>query len=145
MKKIIFNDDEQKDIIKMYLDFTPINQIREKYGVSKKRIYDVLKDNNIDLHGEKTKFSSVEETRIIQEYLNNKSASCLSKENHVTTDTILKLLRRNNITIRSREESLFQYLNNPIGIEPTPAVLPLIGKESTYLLHSSKYFIFSEV
>ena len=57
MKKIIFNDDEQKDIIKMYLDFTPINQIREKYGVSKKRIYDVLKDNNIDLHGEKTKFS----------------------------------------------------------------------------------------
>ena len=109
MKKIIFNDDEQKDIIKMYLDFTPINQIREKYGVSKKRIYDVLKDNNIDLHGEKTKFSSVEETRIIQEYLNNKSASCLSKENHVTTDTILKLLRRNNITIRSREESLFQY------------------------------------
>ena len=109
MKKIIFNDDEQKDIIKMYLNFIPINQIREKYSVSKKPIYDVLKDNDIVLHGEKTKFSSVEEMKIIKEYLNNKSASCLSKENNVTTDTILKLLRRNNIAIRNREESLFKY------------------------------------
>ena len=54
MKKIIFNDDEQKDIITMYLNFIPINQIREKYGVSKKPIYDVLKDNNIDFQTGRT-------------------------------------------------------------------------------------------
>lgn len=112
MNKIIFSKDEQQNIMQMYLKFTPINQICEKYDVCKQPIYNVLKENNVNLHGEKMKFSADEELKIVADYLNNKSANKLAQENHVSTSTILKLLRRHNIQIRTRIESLFQYSVN---------------------------------
>ena len=47
MNKIIFDKNEQKEIVEMYLNYIPINQITQKYGVSKQPIYNVLKENNI--------------------------------------------------------------------------------------------------
>ena len=47
MNKIIFDKNEQKEIVEMYLNYIPINQITQKYGVSKQPIYNVLKENNV--------------------------------------------------------------------------------------------------
>ena len=57
MNKIIFDKNEQKEIVEMYLNYIPINQITQKYGVSKQPIYNVLKENNVKLHGEKKKLN----------------------------------------------------------------------------------------
>lgn len=58
------------------------------------------------------KFSKTKEKEIIEKYQNGISANKISLEYHVTTDTIIKLLHRNNIPVRDRNTSLFQYSVN---------------------------------
>jgi hypothetical protein len=50
MKKIIFNEEELKDIISLYVnDIWGTRQIGKKYSVSEKTINRVLKENNVDM------------------------------------------------------------------------------------------------
>ena len=50
MKKIIFNEEELKDIISLYVnDIWGTRQIGKKYSVSEKTINRVLKENNVDI------------------------------------------------------------------------------------------------
>lgn len=112
MKNIVFKEDEIKDVINMYTSFVPVTEICKKYNVCKGTIYKVLNNNEISLHGEKKKFSETESLEIIADYNNGKSASKIALEKSTTADIIIKLLKRNNITIRTKSESLLKYTVN---------------------------------
>ena len=50
MRKIIFNEEQLKDIISLYVnDIWGTRQIGKKYSVSEKTINRVLKENNVDM------------------------------------------------------------------------------------------------
>lgn len=113
MKKIIFNEDEIKDIIDMYTSFVSVTEICKKYNIALKRIiYDVLKSNEISLHGKKRKFSETESLKIIADYRDGKSSIEIASEMDTSSNVIINVLKRNNITIRLKGESLRKYSVN---------------------------------
>lgn len=110
-RKIEFTEEQVQNIVAMYQTFVPVREICEKYNVCKQFIYKILK-NNVSLHGEKQKFSDSEVLCIIADYDNGESANKIALKMGTTADIIIKILKRNNISIRSRHESQFQYCVN---------------------------------
>lgn len=101
MKKKIFTEDEIKDIIDMYTSFVPVTEICEKYNIKLKRIiYDILRSNAIPLYGKRKKFSETDLQKIISDYKNGKSATKIASEMDTSSNVIINVLKRNNITIR---------------------------------------------
>ena len=109
MNKVIFSKDEQEDIINMYLDFIPINEIKDKYNVSKQPIYNVLKEHNIELHGEKKKLNNEQVMNIIDMYNNGYTQQKLADIYGVNRWTIKNELLTHGIKLKNRGENIRKY------------------------------------
>lgn len=113
MKKIVFKEDEIKDIINMYTSFVPVTEICKKYNIAAKRIiYDILRNNDVQLYGKKKIFSEDETLKIIADYREGKSSIEIASEMDISHHIIINVLKENNITIRSIGESSRKYFVN---------------------------------
>ena len=112
MNKIIFDKNEQKEIVEMYLNYIPINQIAQKYGVSKQPIYNVLKENNVKLHGEKKKLNDNQVTDIINMYQNGHTQQEIADMYGVNRWTIKNELKSHGIQLKNRGENIRKYILN---------------------------------
>ena len=110
MNKIIFDKNEQKEIVEMYLNYIPINQITQKYGVSKQPIYNVLKENNVKLHGEKKKLNDNQVTDIINMYQNGHTQQEIADMYGVNRWTIKNELKSHGIQLKNRGENIRKYI-----------------------------------
>lgn len=93
---------EQLDIIDMYINYTPIPKIVDKYDISKNAMYRLLQNNNISLHGVKKKIKPDEYDNIIKLYCNRVSCNDIAKQYNVHVDTIKVLLRGLGVSAKDK-------------------------------------------
>ena len=112
MNKIKFSKDEEKDIINLYQNFVPISQIKNKYGVSKQPIYNILKVNKIELHGEKKKLNEDQINDVIVMYQNGYTQQEIADKYDVNRWTIKNELKLHGIQLKNRGENIRKYTLN---------------------------------
>ena len=129
MKQKILNFEEEQYVIEAYRNFIPVPEISEQVGVNKKNVYKTLKKYNVELHGEKKKIQDEDRVIIAQRYANGETIEKLADEYKVGLNTIIKCLRENNVSTRSKSEAIRRYHvnENYFDVIDTPEKAYLIG------------------
>ena len=109
MKKIEFTNEQISNIIEMYKSYVTVADITKKYNVNKKVIYNLLKENGIELHGEKRTLNPIQVTDVINMYINGHTLQDIANKYGVNRWTIKHCLQENEINLRSRSESIRKY------------------------------------
>ena len=92
------------DLIEDYINRYSLRQLREKYNVSDRYIYKVLKANSIDELSRKPKWIH-HSTSILKEYDNGLSISQIGKILKVRNETVIECLNYHNKSINILKES----------------------------------------
>lgn len=109
MKKIEFTNEQETDIIEMYKNYITVADITKKYNVNKTVVYNLLKANGIELHGEKRVLNFVQVEDVINMYINGHTLQDIASKYGVNRWTVKRCLQENKIGLRSRAESIRQY------------------------------------
>lgn len=81
-----------------------IKELSNQTNLREHIIRRVLKENNIKVK-KGTYFSEIENTQIVEKYLQGKGSTALAAEYNTTEDSIKGLLKRNSVNIRTFKES----------------------------------------
>lgn len=116
-KKRVWNQEEIDKIIKLYTeDFCTIGYIAKQiFHCRDSSISKILKDNNIQIRNNKNGriFNLYQEKEIIDLYLNKKlSQKEIANKYSCCTETIHKILIRNNIEIKTQPRKNKEQINN---------------------------------
>lgn len=103
----VFNFNQEKDIIQMYKDKIPVDDIIIKYNTEEHAIRCVLKENQVDR--KYNTFSKELYDRIIFLYDNKYTKQCIMYDLLIGEHAIDKTLERNNISKRSYSENNQKY------------------------------------
>lgn len=109
MRKIEFTNEQTNDIIEMYKKYVTVTDITKKYNVNKKVIYNLLRENDIELHGEKRVLNSAQVSDVINMYINGHALQDIANKYGVNRWTIKYCLQENEIDLRDRAESIRRY------------------------------------
>ena len=113
MKHKDITKEKEKKIVNMYKNGKSYEAIKKEFEINTSIIREILKKNNVEIrtNGGKLK-SQLPIDEIIDKYVNKYIPSTkLAKEYNVTWKTILNILRKNNIEIRSCKD---KYKNLPL-------------------------------
>jgi hypothetical protein len=100
--KYIFDKNEKKDIIDLYLCGESIKDIGKKYNISYKPINRILIDNDIEIKNKNTYFFDKKEEKEMEDlYLTGKSLKNIGKKYGVCRGVIKRILEKNNVEIKS--------------------------------------------
>ena len=107
----VFNQDQENDIIQMYKNKEPIDDIIKKYNTEEHFIREVLKDNSIDR--KRTSFSDELHDRIVYLYQVERCVyNYIEYQLLVSENGIKGTLKRRNIPLRTYSENNQKYKRN---------------------------------
>lgn len=130
------------------------SDILKKYHISEKRMYKILKNNNIPT--KKNKISDNDKQEIIKLYLNNTSTKKICELYKISTTLLYNLLKKNNISIKKigswkRKVTLNENFFEIIDTEDKAYFLGLLAADgnistkngyiSLELKHSDQYLV----
>ena len=99
-----FDDEQEKEICRLYKDGEGAPEIARRYDCYPQAIYNALKRNGIERRDSR-KFNSKETKAIIKRYVAGESANQIAHELRTHATLILNLLNRNGIETRGIKEA----------------------------------------
>lgn len=101
---------ERNKLIKEeYENGEAIKHIAEKYSLSRRYTYDIIKDQGTIIRGRKS-YTKREENEIISLYLKGYSTIAIAEEKYgISSGGVTSILKRNNISLRSLKETNRRY------------------------------------
>ena len=104
--KMKFTDEQVKDIIESYENWASTVQISKKYGIGYTTVIRVLKENGISIRDrydcQTIPITKEQESEIISLYKSGMSAVDIGKKFNLSYGPIRRILKRNNVHIRTK-------------------------------------------
>lgn len=109
MHKIILSKEQENQIIQMYNSFIPVKDIVKDIGCNKQIIYKVLKNNNVDLHGERRVLTTDQQKDVINKYQDGLTQQEIADFYNINRWTVKNILQEHHIKLNYRGDKIRKY------------------------------------